>query len=140
MTELLGAHSQYRSRISGVDSLVWSSVLQINATQWARYLATNLLFKHSGIVEEGENLWMGAPSSSFTAMVQDWGAEIKRFKNGIFPNVSTSGSWKDVGHYTQIIWRNTVSVGCGGAVGIDGLFRLVCRYSPPGNYIGEKVY
>lgn len=83
---------------------------------------------------------MGPPKASSMAMVQDWGAEIKFFKIGIFPNVSTTGSWKDVGHYTQVIWKNTVSVGCGGAVGNDGFFRLVCRYSPPGNYIGQEVY
>jgi hypothetical protein len=44
-----------------------------------------------------------------------------------------------MGHYTQMIWRNTKTVGCGKAVAF-GRTCVVCRYSPPGNYIDQMVY
>jgi len=95
---------------------------------------------HSTGSGEGENLWAGtAERFSYTQMVNNWGKEKKYFKYGIFPNVSTSGNWTDVGHYTQIIWYNTTEVGCAKAP--SGRYDIfVCRYSPPGNYIGQKVY
>ena len=43
------------------------------------------------------------------------------------------------GHYTQVVWANTLSVGCGVAVCPTGTI-VVCNYAPPGNYVGEKPY
>lgn len=121
-------------------NLTWSTVLQNTAQQYSDFLSAELLFEHSGVSGQGENLWMGHVSASPTSVVIDWGKEVRYFKYGVFPDVSTNGNWKDVGHFTQIIWNTTLYVGCGGALGSDDLFRITCRYTPPGNYIGEKVY
>jgi len=51
----------------------------------------------------------------------------------------STGNWADVGHYTQMIWKNTTAVGCAVATG-GGMDPLVCRYSPSGNFIGQPVY
>ncbi len=77
---------------------------------------------------------------SYAQMVDSWGSEMSNFQNGVFPNVSTTGDWSAVGHYTQIIWRSTTSVGCAGLDGSDGNYRLVCRYSPAGNITGQQVF
>ena len=138
--EILRAHNEIRHKIGGMANLTWSTVLQKTAQQYSDYLSTELLFEHSGVAGQGENLWMGDGSTSTTSVVHDWGKEMQYFKYGVFPDVSTTGIWKDVGHYTQIIWNSTVYVGCGGALGSDNQFRISCRYTPPGNYIGEKVY
>ncbi|WP_413175082.1 CAP family protein [Anabaena azotica] len=140
ITELLNAHNKYRQEVN-VPPLKWSNTLANNAQQWANNLASrggNL--QHSQNTGEGENLWAGtAGYFSYTQMVDSWGQEKQYFVNGIFPNVSSTGNWYDVGHYTQIIWRNTAAVGCGVARG-GGKDILVCRYSPPGNYRGQRVY
>ena len=43
------------------------------------------------------------------------------------------------GHYTQMVWKGTTEVGCATASGTE-LTYLVCRYSPPGNIVGQKPY
>ncbi len=135
--ELVAAHNKYRAEV-GVPPIEWSDDLAKQAQGWANYLTANLLFEHSGA---GENIWMGTSHAySFTQMIDSFGNEKSNFVNGVFPNVSKTGNWSDVGHYTQVVWRNTTQVGCAGLDGSDGNYRLVCRYSPPGNVIGQTVF
>jgi hypothetical protein len=71
-------------------------------------------------------------------MVGSWIEERQYFREGIFPNVSRTGNWLDVGHYSQLIWRGTTAVGC--AVHRDARWEfLICRYSPKGNIDGKLV-
>lgn len=139
--EILAAHNRYRSAV-GVPSLAWSTDLARSAQRWADALSSNQDFKHDTRNHtQGENIWMGTIGMfSLTDMVDAWGQERRNFHDGTFPDVSTTGNWFDVGHYSQMVWRTTASVGCGGAAGSDGYYRLVCRYSPHGNMVGERVY
>jgi hypothetical protein len=138
--EVLAVHNKYRAELQ-LPPLVWSEKLATHAMKWARHLAqSGGQLRHSKGSGEGENLWKGTSGSiSHTQKVDCWGSEMKYFKDGIFPNVSISGNWSDVGHYTQIIWRDTTQVGCAKAtIGKYDIF--VCRYSPPGNNIGQKAF
>jgi hypothetical protein len=49
------------------------------------------------------------------------------------------GSWKKGGHYSQIVWRDTKSLGCGLATG-EGIDYFVCQYEPAGNVVGTKPH
>jgi hypothetical protein len=71
-------------------------------------------------------------------MVSTWTGERRFFRPGIFPNVSTTGNWLDVSHYTTLIWPTTTRVGCSIHRTPDWEF-LICRYSPPGNIDGRPV-
>jgi hypothetical protein len=139
--EILAAHNKYRTAVK-VPSLVWSNTLASHAQQWANHLASlgGRTLQHSSNTGEGENLWLGTTGAfSYTKMVDLWGAEKKYFVRGTFPNVSSTGNWMAVGHYTQMIWKKTTQVGCATAKA-GGNDILVCRYSPPGNYRGQPVY
>jgi uncharacterized protein YkwD len=141
--ELLTAHNQYRTAV-GATALTWSPALTTTAQQWADQLAANGgSLAHSDRSQRngaGENLAAGGPPSAYslTDLVDLWGAEQQFFISGLpFPAVSITGNWADVGHYTQIIWRNTTEVGCGVAIG-GGQEILVCHYNPSGNVTGQR--
>lgn len=140
---LLAAHNRERAA-TGVPALAWDPGLAADAAVWARELARTGKFKHSPADPrdpnvQGENLWAGTPGAwSPEEMVGYWIAEKRDYKPGVFPAVSKSGDLDKVGHYTQVVWRTTLKVGCA----LDRSRRediLVCRYSEGGNVIGERV-
>lgn len=73
------------------------------------------------------------------AMVGAWIEEKAYFTRGTFPRVSRTGQWADVGHYTQMVWRDTSEVGCAVARGRRADV-LVCRYARPGNVVGRAPF
>ena len=140
-SRLLVAHNAARSAI-GVPPLAWNAALAADARVWANELAATGRFEHSpdspGEDPQGENLWAGTPRAfSPESMVGLWVAERSDYRPGIFPNNSRSGDVENVGHYTQLIWRETRQVGCATAVGKREEF-LVCRYSEAGNVYGQR--
>jgi hypothetical protein len=136
---MLAAHNAPRAEL-GLQPLSWSPELAADAAIWARTLSRERSFRHEAQKGEGENLWMGtAGGYSYEQMVASWSGEKRLYRHGVFPEVSRTGSWHDVGHYTQMVWRTTTQVGC--AMSNDrGTDYLVCRYSPPGNWIGMPAY
>jgi hypothetical protein len=140
-SQVLAEHNRARSAVRA-RPLAWSAELAAGAQAHAAQLARTGQLIHSSRQSrpgQGENLWMGtAGAYSTTAMVQNWAGERRFFRPGIFPNVSTTGNWADVAHYTQMIWAGTTTVGC--AVQRSGRWdALVCRYSPAGNRDGQAV-
>jgi len=137
---LLAAHNRERQAV-GVPALAWDEDLAESARGWADQLASTGAFHHapeSAFRPQGENLWAGTRGAySIEEMVGAWAREKRYFKMGTFPNNSTTGRVADVGHYTQLIWRQTDRVGCAIASGSREDV-LVCRYSNAGNYRGER--
>ena len=136
---LLIAHNLERDRVD-VPRLAWSAKLAAQAQTWADTLARANRFEHAADRSgAGENLWMGSAGSySAEQMIGGFVEEVRYFRGGRFPNVSSTGSWSDVGHYTQLIWRGTQQVGCAVGQGRANDI-LVCRYWPAGNVVGEAV-
>lgn len=136
---ILAAHNAER-KLLGIAPLVWSTKLAGQAKSWADNLAAKGLFEHSSNRDNaGENLWAG--TSGYygpEAMIGAFIGEKQYFRPGKFPDVSSTGRWSDVGHYTQLIWRGTRELGCAKATG-NGRDVLVCRYYPAGNVIGDRV-
>jgi hypothetical protein len=139
--QLLAAHNRERAAMK-VAPLKWSATLAADAQLWAEKLARSNRFDHAkgtdNKADHGENLWMGT-RGAYTPqeMVGSWIDEKRLFKAGLFPNNSTNGNWLDVGHYTQLIWHNSTEVGCAIVANrVDDY--LVCRYNPPGNWMGQS--
>jgi hypothetical protein len=135
----LSAHNRERAHL-GMPALRWSPKLAAEAQAWANTLVRRGVFEHSQQRgDAGENLWMGSAGYYYPEeMIGAFLDEKRDFRPGKFPNVSRSGNWHGVGHYSQIIWRDTREVGCALAEG-RGREVLVCRYWPAGNVYGEYV-
>lgn len=139
---VLSVHNRERAEV-GVPALSWDAALAGDAQRWADHLAATGVMEHAGNGENphsGENLAMGtAGYHSPEQLTQLWADEKALFSYGAFPNVSTDGNWLNVGHYTQMVWKNTTAIGCATATGGSSIF-LVCRYNPPGNYSGQTPW
>lgn len=139
---LLAAQNAERLRLR-MKPLTWSAKLAEHARKWAQTLAVSDMFEHAPVGAdggEGENLWTGT-KDDYTPeeMIGFFIDEGKLFKRRKFPDVSTTGRWEDVGHYTQMVWKDTREVGCAIASNRQNDY-LVCRYLPAGNIIGQQVY
>jgi uncharacterized protein YkwD len=139
---VLAAQNVERERL-GLGPLRWNARLAASAAIWANRLAALHRFEHAPekpVEPEGENLWEGSRGYfPPEAMVNAWIREKKYFKPGIFPNNSTTGNVEDVGHFTQLAWRNTTEVGCAVAENADNDV-LACRYQRAGNYVGQRPF
>jgi hypothetical protein len=129
------ARRQYGSR-----PLVWDEALARDAQAYARRMALSGRFQHDPQTgrrpRQGENLWVGTRTAyRYDEMIGLLVDERRYFRPGRFPQVSRTGNWANVAHYTQIIWPATQRVGCATASNRSNDY-LVCRYLPAGNIVG----
>jgi hypothetical protein len=139
---MLGLHNQARGHF-GVGPLVWNEQLADAARAYAGRMATTGDYRHDSTPGRrkamGENLWRGPRGVfGYEVMIGTMIDEQRLFRRGAFPNVSTTGQWIDVSHYTQIIWPTTTEVGCALVANATTDY-LVCRYAPTGNKDGVSL-
>lgn len=85
------------------------------------------MFEHSG-GPYGENLAIGYPTVE--AGIEAWGDEREEY------NFGRGRFSKGTGHFTQLVWKATTDVGCGGRWCGEGKgWYLVCEYWPAGNVV-----
>ena len=139
---LLSYHNRERAAV-GVPPLAWDAGLASAAAAYGPALARRGRLAHSAQATrpgQGENLWMGTRGAySLDEMIGSWAEEKRLFRPGVFPEVSSSGHWSDVAHYSQMVWRSTARVGCAIHRSRRWDF-LICRYAPAGNVVGRSVF
>jgi hypothetical protein len=139
---ILALHNRERAAV-GAPPLMWDEALAEAAASYGPALAQQGRLTHSPRETrpgQRENLAMSSSGFLNDEQLADlWVAEKRQFNPGLFPNVSRTGYWKDVAHYTQMVWKSTTHVGCALYRG-GGKDFLICRYSPPGNADGKPVY
>ncbi len=141
---MLAVHNSERAAV-GVPPLVWNNTLAAQAKAWAEHLATTGEFAHStccgAFTKYGESIAGFYPDEPMTKWPAGWVAEKNHYDGGPLPPDTPASGPQAIGHYTQMVWRTTTSVGCGTASGGGHPFSiLVCQYSPPGNIFGQKPY
>jgi pathogenesis-related protein 1 len=154
-------HNYYRAMVDTdepLGDLVWDAEIAELAQEWAEVLAQDCSFMHSMREGLGENLaTFGASTergltNTGSEAVDMWHSEIDCYTFGTIAGPANMGTeecsaecdeYGGCGHYTQVVWRETLRVGCGVASCFkDGFYwdTYVCNYDPPGNYIGEYPY
>lgn len=141
---ILQIHNNERAAVHD-QPLSWSNSLAADAKSYAEHLLTlglgpRDILPHATGTGQGENLSWGTPGFYSPADgVQRWAAEKSNYHGGPLTREDFASGRPMIGHYTQMIWKNTSQVGCGTASS-STLAVLVCRYSPPGNYLGQAPY
>lgn len=127
------AHNRERARV-GSPPLAWSRSLESRATSWAQALIERNEFRPRRDGVTGENLFevVGAAASP-ESVVTAWASESQYFDAR--RNICSARC----GHYTQLVWSESTTVGCGAAQ--RGNRQIwVCNYNPPGNVLGERPF
>ncbi|KMZ73838.1 Cysteine-rich secretory protein [Zostera marina] len=133
--DFLNAHNKARQSV-GVGPMVWDNTVAAYAQNYANSRRGNCIMKHSG-GPYGENLFSGS-GKEYTASdaVAAWVSEKQWYNYA--SNSCASG--KVCGHYTQVVWRNSNKLGCARVKCNNGHIFIICNYSPPGNYIGQRPW
>jgi hypothetical protein len=135
-------HNQVRAMVQTqppLPAMKWDPNLAAYAAQWAAMCkdtdAPTGLVDHNpnrqnvaGYSYIGENIFGAGGQATAMAAVNAWAAEKANFT---YPN-GCSGS---CGHYTQIVWRTSVNLGCAlqNCAGLQFGSTIVCDYGPGGN-------
>lgn len=121
---ILAAHNRVRATHCA-RPLAWSEALAATAQEWASSLRdSGCRFEHSQTAY-GENLAAGTRLSAANA-VELWYAEEALY------NYKKPGFSMKTGHFTQVVWAGSRSLGCGFSE-CQGMRLWVCHYDPPGN-------
>lgn len=129
-SEALNAHNRYRE-MHGTKPLVWDNELERVAQLWSDKQAREDKMYHSR-GKYGENLyWRSNQNVTGATAVDSWYAEISLYD---FKNPDMKKRW---GHFSQVLWTDSVRLGCARAVSRKGGTYVTCNYDPPGNYNGQ---
>jgi pathogenesis-related protein 1 len=144
---MVAAHNAARAAVNPVPStplpaMTWDATVAAAAQSWADQC--NFSHNTGGY---GQNLYASSARSASAAptpqsVVDSWVSEAANYT---YATNSCSGT---CGHYTQVVWRNSTLLGCGMTYcttgspfsGFSTWYNVVCDYSPPGNYVGQKPY
>ncbi|CAB4062448.1 CRISP [Lepeophtheirus salmonis] len=171
---IVSIHNKHRSKVAlgkekrGVGGpqppaanmyrLDWDDELAKGAQMWALQCPKG--HDKNRITPEfsGENMWVGQNMASawssvksmnrdYEGMIKGWYDEVKDFPAKNVKHYSTKGATGVVGHYTAMVWGNSVKVGCGYVMYYDTTQPrypykkvLICNYGPGGNILRAKVY
>ncbi|KAK4521464.1 40S ribosomal protein S25 [Mucor velutinosus] len=119
---ILTAHNVVRAK-HNAPPLKWNQELGDFAYGWA----SKCSIAHSQ-ASYGENIaWR---TKDWTQTVNAWYSEVSAY------NYSNPGFSTKTGHFTQVVWKNTKTIGCGASYcdNIQGVY-YVCEYFPRGNVL-----
>ncbi|KAJ1434855.1 Pathogenesis-related protein 1-like, SCP domain [Sesbania bispinosa] len=132
--DYLDAHNRARSQV-GVGPIRWDATVAAYAQNYINTLRGSCKLVHSK-GPYGENLAWSSGDLTGTAAVNMWVAEKPNYNYN--SNSCVGGECR---HYTQVVWRNSVRVGCAKVRCNDGRSTIIsCNYDPPGNFIDQRPY
>ncbi|KAL3621048.1 Pathoproteinsis-related leaf protein 6 [Castilleja foliolosa] len=132
--DYLNAHNAARAQV-GVGPMTWDKNVAAFAQNYVNSRLRDCNLVHSSNRPYGENLAKGGGDFTGRAAVDLWVRERSNYNQA--SNTCVGGECR---HYTQVVWRDSVRLGCARARCNDGSWFVSCNYSPPGNYVGQRPY
>ncbi|XP_048606366.1 pathogenesis-related protein 1-like [Brassica napus] len=140
--DFLAAHNEARAAV-GVGHLTWDVRVALYATTYANHRRGDCALKNSeGASGEpgpyGENLAWNSGSMSAAEAVEAW---VNQKSDYDYNSNTCADPLTNCLSYTQVVWRNSVKLGCAKVSCInDGGTYITCNYDPPGNIVGQWPY
>ncbi|KAK1441557.1 hypothetical protein QVD17_07555 [Tagetes erecta] len=132
--DFVAAHNAARAQV-GVGNIAWNPTLATYAQNYANQRIGDCNLIHSD-GPYGENLAKGSGEFTGTSAVNLWVSEKASYDHA----TNTCAAGKVCGHYTQVVWRNSVQLGCARVRCVNGEWFITCNYNPPGNYANQSPY
>jgi len=143
------AHNQVRAAVqtaTPLPFLTWNADLAATAAAWVAQCQDN--DAPTGLIDHnpnrssghpyyvGENIYASSGTATGQGAVTSWASESANYD---YANNTCNGV---CGHYTQLVWRDTLEVGCaiGDCPGLQYRSSIVCDYGPGGNVNGQRPY
>ncbi|KAG9319210.1 hypothetical protein KVV02_005518, partial [Mortierella alpina] len=131
----------------GAPDLTWSVTMENYANDYLRTCSKGHNYALLNAGKAGENI-----ASGFSAGTdfKSWEWAVNAWYDREIGNYNyNKPSWNDkVGHFTQLVWKGTTSVGCGKILTCGpgtapsgkkypNVYRYLCNYYPPGNQLAK---
>merc|ERR1719469_1705370 len=134
--ECLYHHNKIRAS-HGVPPLRESDSLSEYSQQWANFISDTDSLTHSSMIWDGKNVGENIAKAGAVIndpsqlIVQKWYEEKENY------DYSSPSSQNNTKNFTQMVWKNTESVGFGLAYSQSGNTFIVINYYPAGNVSDE---
>lgn len=134
--EFLEVQNEARHEV-GLDPFVWDDEVAAYAASYANQRLSDCTMVHSN-GPFGENIAWSSGEMSAEDAAGMWINEKQYYDyNSNTCNDPNGGTCL---HYTQVVWKNSLRLGCAKVVCNSGATFITCNYDPPGNYPGERPY
>jgi len=150
---ITAAHNQIRAQLSTggtagpLVALAWDDALAATAAAWAALCKDG---DGDGLIDHnadrstghpyyvGENIFASSGTATGGAAVGAWSSEATHYHY----DTNTCDAGAVCGHYTQLVWRTSLQLGCALARCPQLAFSsvIVCDYGPGGNVNNQKPY
>ncbi|MBA0826965.1 hypothetical protein Goarm_011776 [Gossypium armourianum] len=132
--DFLDAQNNARAEVN-VGPLAWDDQVAAYALAYAKQRIGDCNLVHSE-GPYGENIAMGSDDMSVADALKMWIDE-----KAYYDHRSNSCDVGEVcGHYTQVVWRDSVHVGCAKVRCDNGGTFITCNYDPFGNVVGQSPF
>lgn len=128
--DFLDAQNNARAEVN-VEPLVWDGPVSAYAEQ--RIGDCNLVHSEGPY---GENIATASDDMSIAEALKMWIDEKVYYDY----HSNSCATGEVCRHYTQVIWRDSVYVGCAKVRCDNGGTFITCNYDPPGNVVGQSPF